>query len=173
MTCRGQLERYLRMEGVPFGVHSHPPAFTAQAVVEHEHIPAQLMAKVVVVVADGELVMLVLPTSRRVDLALVSALLDAREVRLATEAELAAAFPDCEPGAMPPFGNLYGLPVYVDRTLAADQVIFFQVGTHTLAFSIAYADFSRLVAPGVAEFSHTRQRAAPLSGDTVRETGGW
>lgn len=173
MTCRERLERYLRAEGAPFGVHAHPPAFTAQAVVEHEHIPAQLMAKVVVVVADGELVMLVLPASRRVDLALVSALLGAREVRLATEAELAAAFPDCEPGAMPPFGTLYGVPVYVDRTLTTDRTIFFQVGTHTLAFSVAYADFARLVAPGVAAFTHTRQRVAPLADDAVRETGGW
>jgi Ala-tRNA(Pro) deacylase len=173
MLCRERLESYLRKEGVAFEVHPHAAAFTAQAVVEREHIPAQLMAKVVVVVADGELVMLVLPASRRVDLALLSAALDARELRLAAEAELAAAFPDCELGAMPPFGNLYDLPVYIDRSLESERTVFFQVGTHTEAFSMAYSDFKRLVAPTVAEFTGTRQHVAPLVGETVREMGGW
>jgi Ala-tRNA(Pro) deacylase len=173
MMCLERLEAYLRREQVPFRVHLHSAAFTAQGVAEHEHLAGQLMAKVVVVVCDGELVLLALPTSRRVDLARVSALFDAREVRLATEGELAVAFPDCEIGAMPPFGNLYGLPVYVDRELEGDHEIFFQAGTHTVAFSLAYADFQRLVAPTVADFTCTRQRPTAPPEELVRETGGW
>lgn len=173
MTCLERLEAYLRREQVPFRVHLHSAAFTAQGVAEHEHLPGQLMAKVVVVVADGELALLALPTSRRVDLAQVSALLDAREVRLATEGELFGAFPDCEIGAMPPFGNLYGLPVYVDRALEGEHDVFFQAGSHTVAFSVAYADFKRLVAPAVADFTSTRPRPSAPPDDLVRETGGW
>lgn len=164
MTCREQLEAYLRREQVPFGVHIHPVALTAQAVAECAHIPTQLMVKVVVVVADGELAMLTLPTSRRVDLDRVRDLLDVREVRLANEAELSVAFPDCELGAMPPFGNLYGMPVYVDRSLESDRAIFFQAGTHTVALSIAYADFKRVVAPIVDEFTHVHHHATAIGG---------
>lgn len=173
MTCQERLEAFLRDARVPFTVHTHPVAFTAQGVAEHEHIPNQLMAKVVVVVADGELVLLALPTARRVDLAMVCALLNAREVRLASERELSAAFPDCEIGAMPPFGNLYSLPVYVDPTLAGDHAIYFQAGTHTVALSMAYADFKRLAAPTVAGFTHTRQRVLEPAGGDIHETGGW
>ncbi|NTU80936.1 MAG: YbaK/EbsC family protein [Chloroflexales bacterium] len=154
MMCREKIEAYLRANLVPFGVHAHTPAYTAQAVAEHEHISNQLMVKAVIVVADGELVMLALPASRRVDLALVRTMLDVREVRLASEAELAEAFPDCEIGAAPPFGNLYGVPLYADQSLENDRVIFFQAGTHTVALSIAYADYKRLAEPTIVSFTH-------------------
>jgi Ala-tRNA(Pro) deacylase len=125
-----------------------------------------------VAIADGEPVMLVLPTTRRVDLERLRALLGTAVVRLASEHELAERFPDCEIGAMPPFGNLYGLPVYVDRALEGDRVIFFQAGSHTRAMSLAYADFKRLVAPKVLGFSHVGQRPPARVHDDVRETGG-
>lgn len=173
MTCRERLEAYLRSAQVPFTAHTHPAAWTAQAVAEREHISNQVMVKVVVVVADGELALLALPTARRVDLARVCALLSVREVRLASEGELAEAFPDCAIGAMPPFGNLYGLPVYVDQTLDGDGEIFFQAGSHTVALSMRYPDFKRLVAPVVAAFTRTRQRAPDRIGGDIRETGGW
>jgi Ala-tRNA(Pro) deacylase len=153
MTCKDRLETYLRDNQVAFQTQHHRTAFTAQAVAESEHISGRLLAKVVMVVADGELVMLVLPATKRVDVAQVAGLLDAREVRLAEEAEFAATFPDCEIGAMPPFGNLYGVPVYVDKILAEDEMIFFQAGTHTDTMSMTYADFARLVKPTVADFA--------------------
>jgi Ala-tRNA(Pro) deacylase len=153
MTCKDRLEAYLRDNQVPYQTQHHPTAFTAQAVAESEHISGRLLAKVVMVVADGDLVMLVLPATRRVDVAQVAALLDAREVRLAEENEFAATFPDCDLGAMPAFGNLYGVPVYVDKTLAEDETIYVQAGTHTDTISLTYADFARLVNPKVADFA--------------------
>lgn len=154
MTCRERLEAYLRDNNVPFQVQHHPRVYTAQEVAAVEHIPGKLLAKVVMVVADGKLVMLVLPATHRVDLAKVGAVLGAREVRLAREAEFAAAFPDCEVGAEPPFGNLYQVPVYVDRALAEDETIVFRAGSHTDTMSLKTADFARLVQPTVAEFAH-------------------
>ncbi|MCX7860126.1 YbaK/EbsC family protein [Chloroflexus sp.] len=173
MKCRERLEQYLRDNGVSYHLYYHAPAYTAQAVAEREHVPGQMVAKVVIAVADGELVMLVVPASRRVDLAKVSALLNAREVRLATEVELAEAFPDCEIGAIPPFGNLYQMPVYVDETLQADPIIFIQPGEHTTALSLPYSDFARLVAPVVASFvaEHRREVAGPHN--DIKEMGAW
>jgi len=157
MTCKDRLEAYLRDNQVPYQTQHHPTAFTAQAVAESEHISGKVLAKVVMVVADGDMVMLVLPAASRVDVAHAAAVLDAREVRLADESEFAATFSDCEVGAMPPFGNLYGLPVYVDQTLAEDETIFFQAGTHTDTMSLTFADFERLVKPNVADFArHAR-----------------
>jgi Ala-tRNA(Pro) deacylase len=103
--------------------------------------------------ADGKMVMLALPAPYRVDTAKATAALGAKEVHLAQEGDFAAAFPDCEVGAMPPFGNLYGIPVYVDKALAEDETIVFRAGTHTDTMSLKYVDFERLVKPTVAEFA--------------------
>lgn len=154
MQCKDRLEAYLRDNRVPFQVQHHPLAYTAQEVAASEHIAGRLLAKVVIVFADGKTVMLVLPAPSRVDRARAAAVLGASEVRLAKEREFAATFPDCEPGAMPPFGNLYNLPVYVDRALTEDETIYFQAGTHTDTMSLKYADFARLVNPTVAEFAY-------------------
>ena len=154
MKCQERLEVYLREQQVAFTVQHHRPAYTAQDVAASEHIPAKLVAKVVVVFADDALVMLVLPASHRVDLTHVGAAIGARSIYFAGEGELAASFPDCDVGAMPPFGNLYKVPVYVDRTLAEDQTIVFQAGTHTDTISMAYDDFARLVRPTVVEFGY-------------------
>src|SRR3990172_7193008 len=107
MNCKERLEAYLRENKVPFQVVHHPLAYTAQEVAAAEHVPGKMLAKVVMVFADGKLVMLALPAPYRVDLSKAAAALGAREARLAHEEEFAAAFPDCEVGAMPPFGNLY------------------------------------------------------------------
>jgi len=157
MTCQERLEAYLREQQVSFTVQHHRPAYTAQDVAASEHIPGKLVAKVVVVFADDALVMLVLPASHRVDLTRVGAAIGARSVYFAGEGELAAIFPDCAVGAMPPFGNLYHLPVYVDRMFAEDTTIVFQAGTHTDTISIPYADFARLVKPTVVEFAYHAQ----------------
>lgn len=153
MNCKEKLEVYLRGNKVPFQVQHHPIAFTAQEVAAKEHIPGRMLAKVVIALADGKMVMLVLPAPARVDLAKAAAILGAKEVRLAREQEFAAAFPDCEVGAMPPFGNLYNLPVYVDKTLTQQQTIVFQAGTHADTMSLQYADFERLAQPQVSEFA--------------------
>ncbi len=156
MECRERLEEYLRENVVPFEVQHHPRAITAQEVAATEHVPGQMLAKVVMVLADGEMVMLTLPAPYQVDLEKVGKLLGAEEARLAEEEEeeFEGAFPDCEVGAMPPFGNLYDLPVYVEEALAEDETIFFRAGTHTDTMSVRYADFEQLVEPTVAEFAH-------------------
>ena len=118
-----------------------------------------MVAKTVIVVADGKKIMFVLPASYRVDLDQVQAMLGAGEVRLAHEAELVRTFPDCAVGTMPPFGNLYGLPVYVEKRLTEDETIVFPVGTYTETMSLRYADFERLVHPQVTVFAHTRAMA--------------
>lgn len=151
-SCRERLEAYLRDHGVPFETQQHRPAFTAQEVAASEHIPGQMLAKVVVVVADGRGVMLVLPTPWNVDLEKARDTLGADQLRLAAEEEFEGAFSDCEAGAMPPFGNLYGFPVYVDERLREVETIYFQAGTHTETMSLRYADFERLVSPLVADF---------------------
>jgi Ala-tRNA(Pro) deacylase len=99
--------------------------------------------------------MLALPASYQVDLGKAATALGVKEVRLAEEEEFEDTFPDCEIGAMPPFGNLYGVPVYVDETLAEDETIVFRSGTHTDTMSVSYADFERLVEPTIAEFARS------------------
>jgi Ala-tRNA(Pro) deacylase len=154
MDCKERLERYLRDNSVPFELQHHPLAYTAQAVAESEHVPGRLVAKVVMVYADGRLTMLALPAPARVDLARAAAAMGAKEVRLAHEEEFRAAFADCQIGAMPPFGNLYGVPTFVERSLAEDESIIFQAGTHTDTIRVAYKDYDRVVKPVVAEFAH-------------------
>src|SRR5215208_5206928 len=153
MECRDRLEDYLRENGVPFEVRHHPRAVTAQEVAASEHVPGKMLAKTVMVLADGEMVMLTLPAPYQVDMEKAGSALGARDVRLAQEEEFEGSFPDCEVGAMPPFGNLYDLPVYVEETLAEDETIVFRAGTHIDTMSVTYADFDRLVEPTVAKFA--------------------
>lgn len=161
MKCRERLESYLRQQQVVFEVQEHHTAFTAQEVAETEHIPGKLVAKTVVMWADGRLILLVLPASFQVDLTRLNAIIGAKATRLAHETEFADTFPDCEIGAMPPFGNLYDLPVYVDKSLTEDETIVFPAGTHTETISLRYADYERLVKPTIGEF--TRRRATSAS----------
>jgi Ala-tRNA(Pro) deacylase len=153
MKCRERLESYLRQQQVAFDVQQHRTAYTAQEVAETEHIPGRLVAKTVVAWADGQLVLLVLPASLQVELARLNAALGAKATRFAHEAEFIDAFPDCEVGAMPPFGNLYDLPVYTDKSLTEDEVIVFPAGTHTETMSLRYADYAQLVKPTIVEFA--------------------
>jgi Ala-tRNA(Pro) deacylase len=153
VDCKDRLEAYLREKRVPFEVRHHPRAITAQEVAASEHVPGKMLAKTVMVLADGKMVMLALPAPYRVDMEKAGAALGAGEVRLAQEEEFEGAFPDCEVGAMPPFGNLYDLPVYVEETLTEDEIIVFRAGTHTDTMSVRYADFERLVQPTVAEIA--------------------
>jgi Ala-tRNA(Pro) deacylase len=153
LNCKDRLEDHLRENAVPFEVQHHPRVVTAQEVAATEHIPGDMLAKTVMVLADGEMVMLALPAPYQVDLEKAGEVLGAEEVRLAEEEEFENAFSDCEVGAMPPFGNLYGLPIYVEEALSEDETIFFRAGTHTETMSLRYADFERLVQPTVANFA--------------------
>lgn len=155
MQCKERLEVYLREHQVPFQVQQHARVFNAQKIAESEHIPGKMVAKTVIVLADNKMILLVLPASYRVDLNKVQAVLGAKEIRLAHEAEFAATFPDCEVGSIPPFGNLYGIPVYVEKSLADQETMVFPVGTHTDTMSLKYADFERLVQPRVMAFAQT------------------
>jgi Ala-tRNA(Pro) deacylase len=153
VSCRQRLESYLRENGAPFEVHHHARAVTAQEVAAVEHVPGKMFAKTVMVLADGRMFMLVLPAPYHVNPGRAAEALGVGEVRLAGEEEFRDAFPDCEVGAMPPFANLYGIPVCVDEALAEDETIVFRAGTHTDTMSVRYADFERLVEPAVAGFS--------------------
>ena len=155
MDCKDRLEAYLREKQVPFAVRHHPRAITAQEVAASEHVPGKMLAKTVTVLVDGKMVMLALPAPYQVDMDKAGKALGV-EVRLAHEEEFENTFPDCEVGAMPPFGNLYEVPVYVEAALAEDETIVFRAGTHTDTMSLSYADFERLVEPTIAEFAASR-----------------
>lgn len=156
MKCKERLEAYLREHQVPFQIQQHAQSFSAQRIAESEHIPSKMMAKTVIVVADHQLFALVLPASFWVDLDKIQEILRAKEIRLAHEAEFANTFPDCEVGTMPPFGNLYGIPVYLDKRLTEEETIVFPVGTSTETMSLKFADFERLVQPRMETFARTR-----------------
>ncbi len=151
MDCKSRLEAYFRENHVRFQAMTHPPAYTAQDVAAAQKVKGKQVAKVVMVLADSKVVMLALPACSRIDFQKLKAALGGNMVRLATEEEFAGLFPDCDTGAMPPFGNLYQVPVYVDRALADDVEIVFQAGSHSDTIKIAYQDFTRLASPVVAD----------------------
>jgi Ala-tRNA(Pro) deacylase len=147
-----KLREYLDKQKVPYEVLAHRQAFTAQEVAEAQHVHGAELAKVVMLRSGPQFVMAVLPAPQRIDLDRARAAVGKSDLVLATEAEFAGLFPQCEAGAMPPFGNLYGLPVFVDQTLARDETIVFNAGTHTQTVKMKYADFTRLVQPKVCSF---------------------
>jgi Ala-tRNA(Pro) deacylase len=161
--ARDRLQAYLRANGVCFTLRHHPFAFTSHAVAASEHISDELLAKAVVVLADGVPLMVVMPAAYQVNLTKLCVALDAREVHLAREFELTRLFEDCDLGAIPPFGNLYDLEVFVDRTLADRQRIEFCAGTHTETIGVAYADYRRLVQPTVVDVGHFMQPRGRLA----------
>ncbi len=152
MTCRERLESYLRENGVAFRVDWHPLAYTAQEVAAAEHVSGYLVAKPVMVRCGEEIVMAVVAAPHRLDLAKLQQVVG-KPCRLAEESEFAPLFPDCEVGAQPPFGNLYGVRVYVDRRLTEDPEIVFRCGSHRETMRVAYTDFQRLVQPVVADLA--------------------
>ena len=137
---------------VKYVVISHSLAYTAQGIAALTHIPGKELAKTVIVKLDGKLAMAVLPASMHVDLPQLKAAAGAQEIELAAEAEFKDRFPDCETGAMPPFGNLYGMPVFVDESLGRDKEVAFNAGSHRELVRLAYEDYARLVLPKVAKF---------------------
>jgi len=152
-----KLKAYLDEQGIRYEMLTHSPAYTAQEVAAAQHVPGRELAKVVMVKAGNRFVMTVLPASRKLDLLKLANVLPERAARLASEQEFAGLFPGCEPGSEPPFGNLFGLPVYVDTSLTKDEAIVFEAGTYTDTVRMRYADFARLVQPDVGDFALTRE----------------
>lgn len=148
-----QLKRFLDEHRIRYVAITHSPAYTAQEIAASAHVPGKELAKTVMVKVDGKMAMAVLPGSFQVDFDLLTDVLGARHVELAGEREFKDRFPGCELGAMPPFGNLYEMDVYVAESLAADDEIAFNAGTHTELIRLAYADYERLVKPRVVKFT--------------------
>lgn len=149
MPILSKLREHLDRNKVQYEVISHRQAFTAQEVAAAEHIPGKELAKVVMMRSGKNFLMVVVPAPSRVDIERAKGALGLPDLTLATEEEFAGLFPQCEPGAMPPFGNLYNLPVYVDQRLTEDEAIVFNAGNHTQTVKMKYADFARTVQPKV------------------------
>jgi Ala-tRNA(Pro) deacylase len=148
-----RLKKFLDERGVPYETIQHTTAYTAQGVAASIHISGRELAKTTVVKLGDTFALAVLPAPMRVDTDALGRMAGARTARLATESEFQGLFPGCEVGAMPPFGNLYDLPVWVEEALTRDESIVFNAGTHREAMRIAFADFERLVKPKVASFA--------------------
>jgi Ala-tRNA(Pro) deacylase len=146
---------YLKDKGVRFEMHDHPPAYTAQEMAAEEHVSGKMIAKAVVVQADGKYALCALPANCKLDMRKVAKALKCKAVRLADESEMAKLFPDVEVGAEPPLGNLWDLPTVVDMHLAADEEIVFQGGTHRNAVRMRYEDYFTLTHPAVADLAAT------------------
>ena len=148
-----KLKAFLDEHGVKYVTIKHSRAYTAQEVAASAHIPGQELAKTVIIKLNGTMAMAVLPASYQVDFDLLKEATGAKEIELATEEEFKDLFPDCEAGAMPPFGNLYDMDVFVAASLTEDEVIAFNAGSHTELIKMSYTDFARLVDPVVLQFS--------------------
>ena len=148
-----KLKDFLDKNGIEYITIRHSLAYNAQRIAATTHIPGKELAKTVMVKLDNKMAMAVVPASYRVNLRQLKETTSAKKIDLANEMEFKHMFPECEIGAMPPFGNLYGLEVYVAESLAEDEEIAFNAGTHTELIRMQYADFERLVEPVVLRFS--------------------
>ena len=149
-----KLKQYLDDNNVQYHSITHSQAFTSQKIAAAAHIPGKDIAKTVIVKVDDKMAMAVLPGSYRIDLNTLREITGSDKVKLASEEEFKALFPDCETGAMPPFGNLYGLDVFVASSLEEDENIAFNAGTHTELIRMSYNDYFSLVNPKVLTFSY-------------------
>lgn len=162
-----RLKEFLDKNNIKYVVISHSRAFTAAAIGAITHIPGKEIAKTVMVKLDGKLAMVVVPGSRSIDLNALKASVPAKTAMIVPEPEFSDSFPDCEVGAMPPFGMLYELPVYVDEMLTKDEEIAFNAGSHRELVRMSYKDWERLVMPKVMKI--IRKTAAELMAeDRVR-----
>jgi len=160
MLVLRRLKEILDRAKISYEVYNHPRAFTAQEIAATQHITGRAMAKVVMLNVDGSFIMAVLPSNRMVNFDRAKAGLRATEVSLATEEQFAVLFPECEIGAMPPFGNLFGLPVYVDPALERYEAIFFNAGNHQHTVRLKYRDFKTLVKPETVTLTEARTKKA-------------
>lgn len=160
MSVSNRLETLLEESGVPFEVIDHPVAFTAQEEAAASHVPGRHWAKTIAVLVDGEPALAVVPATRRLDLAKLRKVVGSENVTVAHEAEFQGLYPDCDLGAMPPFGELYGQKTFLDETLRAEEKIAFHAGDHRTAIEMSYADFERLCNPVPADFSGPQRETA-------------
>ena len=147
------LTEYLDQNHVKYVIITHSPAYTAEGIAGLTHISGKELAKTVMVKLDEKMVMAVLPANLHVDLANLKRALKAKTVELASEDDFRDRFADCETGAMPPFGNLFGLPVFADENLARDKEIAFNAGTHRELIRMSWDDYHRLAEPMVLRFA--------------------
>lgn len=148
-----RLKQYLEDHHVKFVTIRHSPAFTAQEIAASAHVPGKELAKTVMVKLDGQMAMAVLAAPDKLSADRLRQATGAHEVQLASEDDFAAMFPNCEVGAMPPFGNLWELAVFVDERLREDDQIAFNAGSHTELVQLSFADFERLVKPTISRLS--------------------
>ena len=151
-----KLKEFLDSHHIKYVQITHSRAYTTQEIAASAHIPGKELAKTVMVKIDGKMAMAVLPASYRVDFDVLKRVAEAETVELATESEFKDMFPACEVGAMPPFGNLYGMDVYVAEPLTEDEEIAFNAGLHTELVRLRYEDFERLVEPKIENFTGPR-----------------
>lgn len=142
-----KLKDYLDEQNIKYISIIHSQAYTAQETAQSAHIPGREMAKTVILKINDQMAMVVLPASEKVDLDLVKGATHAKSVQLADEREFEKLFSNCEIGAMPPFGNLYNMPVYVEESLGENENIAFNAGSHTELIKLSFKDFERLVHP--------------------------
>jgi Ala-tRNA(Pro) deacylase len=152
-----RLKVFLDSHETKYVVVSHSPAYTSLEIAALAHIPGKEIAKTVIINADGKMIMAVVPASHMVDFNLLAGLTAARNIELATESEFKNLFPECEVGAMPPFGNLFDMEVFVSDTLAEDEMIAFNAGTHKELVKMTYRDFVKLVQPVVGKLSFPKR----------------
>ncbi len=148
-----KLKKFLDDNGIKFVSIQHSAAYTAQEVAALAHIPGEEMAKTVMVKIDGKMAMAVVPASHQIDFDRLREVAGAESAELASEDEFKDYFPTCDVGAMPPFGNLYDMPVYCANALSEDLEIAFSAGSHSELIRLAYADYEQLVQPEIASFS--------------------
>jgi Ala-tRNA(Pro) deacylase len=148
-----KLKQFLDSEKVRYVSIVHSEAYTAQEVAQSAHVTGKAMAKTIIVELDGEMAMVVLPADRKIVIQDLRDVTGTDRVRFASEEAFQERFPDCETGAMPPFGNLYGMEVFVAEALTHRPEIAFNAGSHTEIIKMAYADFERLVEPKVLSFT--------------------
>ena len=148
-----KLKEYLDSHNIRYITVKHSTAYTAQEIAASAHISGKELAKTVMVKLDGKMAMAILPASYKVDFDRLKEATSANHIELAREHEFKDMFPGCTIGAMPPFGNLFGLDVYVAETLAEDEEIAFNAGSHSELIKMAYKDFERLAKPKVMRFS--------------------
>src|SRR5436309_8030537 len=148
-----KLKEFLDGNKVKYVSIVHSPAYTAQEVAASAHISGRELAKTVIVNLDGKMAMAVLPADRKIVLQDLREVTGSDKVKFASEEDFKKLFPDCETGAMPPFGNLYGMEVYVAESLTRNEEIAFNAGSHTEVIRLAYKDFESLVRPKVVSFT--------------------
>jgi Ala-tRNA(Pro) deacylase len=149
-----KLKEFLDKEGIKYVSIKHSSAYTAQEIAALAHIPGKELAKTVIIKMNGKMAMAVLPASYKVNIQVIQEITGAENVRLASEGEFKDKFPDCEVGAMPPFGNLYNMEVFAAHSLEDDEEIAFNACSHTELIKLSFKDFKRLVNPRIIEFSY-------------------